>query len=204
MTFEKDILRYSFDALEPYIDSKTMEIHYTKHHEAYTNNLNQAIKGTSLENVPIEEILSKVSNFSPAVRNNAGGFYNHNLFWAMMTPNGGGEPGGLIGQLIVKEFGSFNDFKEKFSQAAATRFGSGWAWLILSKNKLEIISTPNQDNPLMDLSEVKGFPLLAIDVWEHAYYLKYQNKRPEYIQNFWNVVNWNEVESRYTNALGKK
>jgi Fe-Mn family superoxide dismutase len=174
-----------------------MEIHHSKHHGAYTNNLNSAIAGSQLEKLPIEEILKDVSKLSPAVRNNGGGFYNHNLFWSIMSPNGGGVPGGEIAKSIDKHFGSFDSFKEKFSNAAATRFGSGWAWLVKRDNELIIFSTPNQDNPLMDVSEIKGYPLLALDVWEHAYYLKYQNRRPDYIQNFWHVVNWKEVEKRF-------
>lgn len=197
MAFELHNLPYSYNALEPYIDAMTMEIHHTKHHGAYTNNLNVAIKGTELEKLPIEGILKDISKHSPAVRNNGGGYYNHNLFWSIMSPNGGGIPGGEIAKAIDKHFGSFDLFKEKFSGAAATRFGSGWAWLVKRNQELVIFSTPNQDNPLMDVSEVKGYPLLALDVWEHAYYLKYQNRRPDYIQNFWHVVNWKEVEKRF-------
>jgi Fe-Mn family superoxide dismutase len=197
MSFELPKLPYSYNALEPYIDAATMEIHHSKHHGAYTANLNKAIEGTSLANMPIEEILKGISKHSPAIRNNGGGFYNHNLFWNFMSPDGGGQPVGEIAKAIDKHFGSFDAFKEKFSTAAATRFGSGWAWLIEKQGELVVSSTPNQDNPLMDVSEIKGKPLLALDVWEHAYYLKYQNKRPEYIENFWKVVNWKEVENRY-------
>ena len=198
MSFELPKLSYSYNALEPHIDAQTMEIHYLKHHGGYTNNLNKAIENTPLADLSIEEILKDVSKHSAAVRNNGGGFYNHNLFWTVMSPNGGGKPLGKIAAAINAKFGSFESFKEKFSAAAATRFGSGWAWLIDKDGALEIISTPNQDNPLMDVVEVKGYPLLALDVWEHAYYLKYQNRRPDYIENFWHVVNWNEVERRLT------
>ncbi|HDP55405.1 MAG TPA: superoxide dismutase [Bacteroidetes bacterium] len=199
MSFELPKLSYSYNALEPHIDAQTMEIHYLKHHGGYTNNLNKAIENTPLADLSIEEILKDVSKHSAAVRNNGGGFYNHNLFWTVMSPNGGGKPLGKIAAAINAKFGSFESFKEKFSAAAATRFGSGWAWLIDKDGALEIISTPNQDNPLMDVVEVKGYPLLALDVWEHAYYLKYQNRRPDYIENFWHVVNWHEVERRFTN-----
>lgn len=198
MSFELPKLPYSYDALEPYIDSATMEIHHSKHHGAYTNNLNKAVEGTDLASKPIEEILKNVSKFSPAVRNNGGGFYNHNLFWSLMSPNGGGQPVGEVAKAIDKHFGSFDSFKEKFSNAAATRFGSGWAWLVEKEGELVVFSTPNQDNPLMDVAEIHGKPILALDVWEHAYYLKYQNRRPEYIDNFWKVVDWNEVEKLYS------
>jgi len=197
MAFELPKLSYSYDALEPYIDAKTMEIHHTKHHGGYTNKLNNAIEGTPMENQSIEEILKEVSKHPTAVRNNGGGYYNHKLFWDIMSPDGGGEPSGKLMDAIKKDFGSFDKFKEEFNQAAATRFGSGWAWLINQNGKLVIASTPNQDNPLMDISEVKGTPILGLDVWEHAYYLKYQNRRPEYIDAFWNVINWNEVEKRF-------
>lgn len=202
MTFELPKLPYAFNALEPYIDAATMEIHHGKHHAGYTNNLNNAIQGSSLESMPIEAILKDISKHSPAVRNNGGGFYNHNLFWTIMAPNAGGEPQGEVKKLIEKSFGSFAEFKEKFSSAAASRFGSGWAWLVVNDGKLAIGSTPNQDNPLMDLSELKGTPILALDVWEHAYYLKYQNKRPEYISNFFSVINWAQVEKNLNGALG--
>jgi len=197
MAFELPKLSYSYDALEPYIDAKTMEIHHTKHHGGYTNKLNNAIEGTPLENQSIEDILKEVSKHSTAVRNNGGGYYNHKLFWDIMSPDGGGDPSGKLMDAIKKDFGSFDKFKEEFNQAAATRFGSGWAWLINQDGKLVIASTPNQDNPLMDISEVKGTPILGLDVWEHAYYLKYQNRRPEYIDAFWNVVDWNKVEKRF-------
>jgi Fe-Mn family superoxide dismutase len=176
-----------------------MEIHHSKHHGAYTNNLNKAIEGTEMEQMTIEDILKNVSKYSPAVRNNGGGYYNHSLFWSIMSPQGGGLPTGNLAKAIDKHFGSFDAFKEKFSTAAATRFGSGWAWLVDKQGELVVFSTPNQDNPLMDISEVKGYPLLALDVWEHAYYLKYQNRRPEYIDNFWKVVNWKEIENRFNN-----
>ncbi|HNV81216.1 MAG TPA: superoxide dismutase [Tenuifilaceae bacterium] len=197
MAFELPQLPYSYNALEPHIDSLTMEIHHTKHHGAYTNNLNKAIEGTELDKMPIDEILKNVSKHSPAVRNNGGGYYNHNLFWSIMSPNGGGKPSGELAKAIDKQFGSFEAFKEKFSNAAATRFGSGWSWLIDKQGELVVFSTPNQDNPIMDLAEIKGYPLLALDVWEHAYYLKYQNRRPDYINSFWHVVNWAEVERRF-------
>ena len=197
MAFKNQNLSYSYDALEPYIDARTMEIHHTKHHGGYTNKLNNAIEGTLLENQSIEEILKEISKHPTAVRNNGGGYYNHKLFWDIMSPDGGGEPSGKLMDAIKKDFGSFDKFKEEFNQAAATRFGSGWAWLINQNGKLVIASTPNQDNPLMDISEVKGTPILGLDVWEHAYYLKYQNRRPEYIDAFWNVVDWNKVEKRF-------
>jgi Fe-Mn family superoxide dismutase len=198
MAFELPDLPYAFDALEPHIDARTMEIHHDRHHKAYTDNLNKAIAGTDAENKSIEDILATVSQSSPAVRNNGGGYYNHDLFWKVMSPNGGGEPKGALGEAINKAFGSFNTFKEQFAAAAATRFGSGWAWLIKDANgQLRITSTPNQDNPLMDVAEAKGTPLLGIDVWEHAYYLKYQNKRPDYVSAWWNVVNWDEVNRRF-------
>ena len=197
MAFELPKLSYGYDALEPHIDAKTMEIHYTKHHAAYTNNLNNALKDSGSENSSIEEILKMVSGKSAAVRNNGGGFFNHNLFWTVLKPGGGGNPTGDLSDAINKYFGSFESFKEKFNTAGLTRFGSGWAWLVKnSKGELSISSTPNQDNPLMDVSEVKGIPVLGLDVWEHAYYLKYQNRRNEYIDAFWNVVNWQEVSRR--------
>jgi len=197
MSFTIPGLDYAYDALEPYIDSRTMEIHYTKHHQGYTNNLNNAIKDTPLENKTIEEILQHISAATAAVRNNGGGFYNHSLFWKVMSPNGGGKPTGALSDAINSAFGSFDQFKENFSKAAATRFGSGWAWLVKTDSGLVISSTPNQDNPLMDIAEVKGTPILGLDVWEHAYYLHYQNRRPEYIDAFFNVINWKEVESRF-------
>ena len=199
MAFELPDLPYAFEALEPHIDARTMEIHHDRHHAGYTNNLNNAIAGTDLEGKSIEEILANVGG-NAAVRNNGGGYYNHCLFWEVMSPNGGGNPGGDVGAAIDQAFGSFDDFKEAFSKAAATRFGSGWAWLSVSNGSLVVSSTPNQDNPLMDVAEVKGTPILGLDVWEHAYYLNYQNKRPEYIQAFWNVVNWDEVSRRFQNG----
>ena len=202
MAFELPQLPYAYDALEPNIDKQTMEIHHTKHHQAYTTNLNGAIQGTDLENKSIEEILRNVSSAPVAVRNNGGGFYNHNLFWEILSPNGGGEPTGEVGEAINSSFGSYEKFKEEFTKAATTRFGSGWAWLCkMDGGALQICSTPNQDNPLMDVSECKGFPILGLDVWEHAYYLKYQNRRPEYIASFFNLINWDEVNRRY--AAGK-
>jgi Fe-Mn family superoxide dismutase len=198
MAFELPNLPYAYDALEPHIDARTMEIHHTKHHNAYTTNLNAAIAGTDLEGKTIEEILL-VCKDKPAVRNNGGGFWNHNLFWQIMGPNGGGEPTGELAEAIAQTFGSFAAFKEEFSKAAATRFGSGWAWLCVTNGKLEICSTANQDNPLMG-EGCSGTPILAIDVWEHAYYLLYQNRRPDYVNAFFNVINWNEVSKRYLAA----
>lgn len=196
MAFELPQLPYAFDALEPHIDAKTMEIHHGKHHAAYTTNLNAAIEGTDLEGLSIEEILAKGTD-KPAVRNNGGGFYNHNLFWEWMSPNGGGQPTGELAEAIDSAFGSFDKFKEEFAKAAATRFGSGWAWLIKKDGKLEITSTPNQDNPLMPVADVQGTPILGLDVWEHAYYLNYQNRRPDYVSAFFNVVNWDKVAEMY-------
>jgi Fe-Mn family superoxide dismutase len=176
MAFELPKLEYAYDALEPHIDARTMEIHHTKHHAAYTNNLNAAVAGTELEGKSIEDLLGSISKLSVAVRNNGGGFYNHNLFWTVMSPNGGGEPSGELGEAINKAFGSFDAFKEEFNKAAATRFGSGWAWLVKKADgSLVVSSTANQDNPLMDIADVKGTPILGLDVWEHAYYLHYQN-----------------------------
>jgi Fe-Mn family superoxide dismutase len=198
MAFKLPDLPSAFDALEPHIDARTMEIHHDRHHAGYTNNLNNAIAGTDLEGKSIEDILANVSG-NGAVRNNGGGYYNHNLFWTILSPNGGGAPDGALGDAINSKFGSFDGFKDEFSKAAATRFGSGWAWLIVDRaGNLAVTSTPNQDNPLMDVAEVKGTPILGLDVWEHAYYLKYQNKRPDYIQAFWNVVNWTEVAGRFS------
>lgn len=199
MAFELPNLDYAYNALEPHIDARTMEIHHSKHHAAYTNNLNKAIEGTPLEKMSIEEILKGLDMSNNAVRNNGGGFYNHNLFWKMMSPNGGGQPSGELAEAINKSFGSFEDFRKKFSDAAATRFGSGWAWLCVHPGgKLEVCSTPNQDNPLMPNVGCSGIPVLGLDVWEHAYYLHYQNRRPDYISAFWNVINWDEVARRYT------
>jgi Fe-Mn family superoxide dismutase len=197
MAFKLPDLRYDFNALEPYIDARTMEIHHDKHHGGYTSKLNAAIEGTALEGQSIEQILSGAGSHGAAIRNNGGGYYNHNLFWEVMGPNGGGKPAGALLGAIEKAFGSFDDFKTKFSDAAATRFGSGWAWLVKTGSGLVVTSTPNQDNPLMDVAEVKGTPVLGLDVWEHAYYLKYQNRRPEYIEAFWNVINWDEVSRRF-------
>jgi len=198
MTFELPKLPYAYDALEPYIDARTMEIHHTKHHAAYTSNLNSALTDANIQVLSIEQILGNISRNSMAVRNNGGGYYNHNLFWTVMAPDGGGKPSGELANAIDRSFGTFESFKEKFTTAAATRFGSGWAWLIKDNTgNLMVTSTPNQDNPLMDIAEVKGLPLLGLDVWEHAYYLKYQNRRPEYIEAFWNVINWKEVAKRF-------
>ena len=198
MSFELPKLKYAYDALEPYIDARTMEIHYTKHHGGYTSKLNDAIKGSPLEGKAIEDILAGISSAPAAVRNNGGGYYNHSLFWSVMSPDGGGKPAGKLLTAIEKDFGSFDAFKKEFSAAAATRFGSGWAWLVKKSNgKLAIGSSPNQDNPLMDIADLKGTPILGLDVWEHAYYLKYQNLRPDYIEAFWNVVNWDEVSRRF-------
>lgn len=192
-------LNYAFDALEPHIDAQTMEIHHDRHHNAYVTNLNKAIEGTDAENKSIEELMANISNYSGAVRNNGGGHYNHTLFWDILGPNGG-EPTGDLLNAINEAFGSLDAMKEKVSAAGATRFGSGWAWVIVKDGKLEVCSTPNQDNPLMDIAEVKGTPILGIDVWEHAYYLKYQNKRPDYLSAIWNVINWDAVAARYNAA----
>ncbi|UOB19255.1 superoxide dismutase [Abyssalbus ytuae] len=199
MAFELPKLTYAYDALEPHVDARTMEIHHTKHHAGYTNNLNNAISGTDLEGKTIEEILTELDMSNMAVRNNGGGFYNHRLFWEIMSPQGGGTPTGEVAAAIDKAFGSFDAFKEKFSKAAATRFGSGWAWLCVHKGgKVEVCSTPNQDNPLMPDVGCEGFPILGIDVWEHAYYLNYQNRRPDYIEAFYNVINWEKVAELYS------
>ena len=198
--FELPKLPYGYDALEPYIDKTTMEIHYTKHHNGYVTKLNKAVEGTDMEGKSLEDLLKKVSGLPTAVRNNGGGHYNHSLFWTVMKKGGGGQPSGELNDAITSAFGSFESFKDQFSNAAATRFGSGWAWLVVSDGKLEVTSTPNQDNPVMDLAEVKGTPILGIDVWEHAYYLKYQNRRPDYIANWWNVVNWDEVAKRFADT----
>jgi len=197
MAFELPPMGYDYAALEPYIDARTMEIHYTKHHQAYVNNLNNAVAGGEWEKKSIEEILSSVSKLPAAIRNNGGGHYNHTLFWKMLASNSGGAPRGDLMDALNRHFGSFDKFKELFANAAMTRFGSGWAWLVKVGDELKITSTPNQDNPLMDLAEVKGLPVLGVDVWEHAYYLKYQNRRNEYLAAFWNVVNWDEVARRF-------
>lgn len=203
MAFQLPDLPYAFAALEPHIDARTMEIHHGKHHAGYTKKLNAAIEGTDLDNMKIEDILANVSKHSAAVRNNAGGYYNHCLFWEVMSPDGGGEPSDRmnIAKAIDRDFGSFEEFKSAFAAAAGTRFGSGWAWLCVDSNdKLFICSTPNQDNPLMDVVEENGTPILGLDVWEHAYYLNYQNRRPDYVQAFFNLVNWHEVTKRYNDA----
>ena len=203
MAFTLPALAYATDALEPHIDKMTMEIHHGKHHQAYVTNLNKALEGKPEANSSIDDIIKNISKFPPAVRNNGGGHYNHSLFWTWLSPSGGGEPTGALSDAIKSTFGSFADFKTKLSEAGATRFGSGWAWLIVTADKkLAITSTPNQDNPLMDIAEVKGTPVLGIDVWEHAYYLKYQNRRPDYLAAIWNVINWNHVSELYTKAIG--
>lgn len=201
MAFTLPNLPYAFDALEPHIDARTMEIHHGKHHAAYVNNLNNALAGKPEENQTIEEIMRNISKFPMAVRNNGGGHWNHSLFWTLLSPNGG-KPSDNLSAAINSAFGSFDTFKEQFNNAGITRFGSGWAWLIVtSDKKLAVCSTPNQDNPLMDIAEVKGTPILGLDVWEHAYYLKYQNRRPDYVQAFWNVINWNEVNRLFQEAM---
>ena len=197
MSFTLPTLQYDYKALEPYIDAQTMEIHHSKHHAAYTNNLNAAVENTELAGKSIEDIFTNVSKLAPALRNNGGGFYNHNLYWDVMTPGGPEGPEGKLLETINATFGSFDLFKDAFTKAAMTRFGSGWAWLVQRGDSLIVSSTPNQDNPLMDVAEVQGSPILAIDVWEHAYYLKYQNRRPEYIESFFKVINWNEVAKRF-------
>ena len=201
MSFELPKLPYAYDALEPHIDARTMEIHHSKHHNGYTTNLNAAIAGTDLEGKTIENILLNLDMSNAAVRNNGGGFYNHNLFWEVMSPNGGGLPTGALAEAINAAFGSFDAFKTEFANAGATRFGSGWAWLLVKADgKLAVSSTPNQDNPLMDIADVKGTPILGMDVWEHAYYLKYQNRRPDYIAAFFSVINWTKVSELYAKA----
>jgi len=201
MAFELPQLPYDFSALEPHIDAKTMEIHHGKHHNAYVTNLNKAVEGSDLEGKSLDELMKNISSAPTAVRNNGGGHYNHSLFWTVIGPNGGGEPSGELAEAINSKFGSFAAFKEEFNNAAATRFGSGWAWLSVgSSGQLQVSSTPNQDNPVMDVAEVQGTPILGLDVWEHAYYLNYQNRRPDYIGAFWNVVNWEEVSKRYAAA----
>ncbi|HEV8079959.1 MAG TPA: superoxide dismutase [Chitinophagaceae bacterium] len=197
MAFTVPALPYAYEALEPHIDKQTMQIHHDKHHQAYVDNLNKAIAGTENENKSIEELVKNAGSISPAVRNNGGGHWNHSFFWESLAPNAGGNPHGKVADAINEAFGSFNDFKEKFNNAGITRFGSGWAWLGSQAGKLVICSTPNQDNPLMDVAECKCTPILGCDVWEHAYYLKYQNKRPDYLNAFWNVVNWRKVAERY-------
>jgi Fe-Mn family superoxide dismutase len=201
MAFELPALPYATDALEPHIDKMTMEIHHDKHHQAYVTNLNKALEGKPEASQSIEDLMKNVDKFPAAVRNNGGGHYNHSLFWEVIGPNKGGEPKGALADAINAAFGSFADFKTKFAEAGATRFGSGWAWLIVTADKkVAVCSTPNQDNPLMSIAEVKGTPILGMDVWEHAYYLKYQNRRPDYIAAFWNVVNWDAVSERFEKA----
>ncbi|HAH58139.1 MAG: superoxide dismutase [Lentimicrobiaceae bacterium] len=201
MKFEFPELPYAYDALEPHIDKQTMELHYTKHHKGYFDKFTAAIQGTELESKSLEEIFSNISKAPAAVRNNGGGYYNHSLFWKVLSPNGGGDPTGPIAEAINTQFNSFAEFQKKFDEAAANRFGSGWAWLCVKKdNSLSICSSPNQDNPLMDVHDCQGQPILGLDVWEHAYYLKYQNRRPEYISAFWKLVNWDQVNENYKNA----
>lgn len=197
MAFTLPALPYAFDALEPHIDTLTMQIHHGKHHQAYVTNLNNAVAGTPNENKSLEELVKNAGTISPAVRNNGGGHWNHSFFWEILAPGAGGAPSGELSDAINAAFGSFDDFKTKFAAAGVGRFGSGWAWLIKKDGKLEISSTPNQDNPLMDVADVKGSPILGVDVWEHAYYLKYQNKRPDYLAAIWNVINWNKVAEHY-------
>lgn len=199
--FKLPKLPYDYDALEPHIDARTMEIHHTKHHNGYTTKLNGAIDGTDLAGKSIEDILANAGHASTAVRNNGGGFYNHSLFWEVMSPNGGGKPSGDLANAIAEDFGGYENFKDEFAKAAGTRFGSGWAWLIVAENgHLAVTSTPNQDNPLMDVADDQGTPILGLDVWEHAYYLNYQNRRPDYVEAFFSVVNWDEVSKRYNDA----
>lgn len=200
MSFTLAPLPYAHEALEPHIDTLTMQIHHGKHHQAYVDNLNKAIAGTANEGKSLEDLVKVAGTISPAVRNNGGGHWNHTFFWESLAPNAGGAPTGELAEAINAAFGSFDEFKTKFATAGATRFGSGWAWLIVKDGKLEVSSTPNQDNPLMDVAEVKGTPILGVDVWEHAYYLKYQNKRPDYLAAIWNVINWNKVAERYSAA----
>jgi Fe-Mn family superoxide dismutase len=200
MAFTLPPLPYAYDALEPHIDTQTMQIHHDKHHQAYVDNLNKAIAGTPNENKTLEELIAAAGTISAAVRNNGGGHWNHTFFWESMSKSGGGAPSGKLMEAINRDLGSFDAFKEKFSQAGATRFGSGWAWLGVNNGKLEVCSTPNQDNPLMDVAECKCTPILGVDVWEHAYYLKYQNKRADYLTAFWNVIDWKKVEERFDAA----
>lgn len=201
MAFELAPLPFANNALEPNFDALTMEIHHDRHHNAYVTNLNAAVTGTPLEGKTLLELFSSISTLAPAVRNNGGGHYNHDLFWNILSPTGGGLPVGTLGKAIDAKFGSFDAFKEEFKKASITRFGSGWAWLVAQKDgTVAVSSTPNQDNPLMDVADVKGFPVIGLDVWEHAYYLKFQNKRPDYVEAFWNVVDWNKAEARYLAA----
>ncbi|TAG55970.1 MAG: superoxide dismutase [Cytophagales bacterium] len=200
MAFTLPALAYALDALEPHFDKMTMEIHHGRHHNAYITNLNNALAGKPEENLSIEDICKNISKHPAPVRNNGGGHYNHAFFWSILAPNAGGLPSGDLAAAIDKKFGSFDTFKEEFAKAGVSRFGSGWAWLVVSNGELIITSTPNQDNPLMDIAEVKGTPIIGLDVWEHAYYLKYQNKRPDYIAAFWNVINWKKVAELYSAA----
>lgn len=198
--FELPTLPYAHNSLEPHIDEKTMGIHHGKHHQAYVNNLNNAVKGNAAEGVSLIDLVHNISKYSPAIRNNGGGHWNHSFFWGIMGPNAGGQPTGALIDAIVASFGSFDAMKEQFNSAATTRFGSGWAWLIVHDHKLAVTSTPNQDNPLMDIAEVKGTPILGLDVWEHAYYLHYENRRPDYISAFWNAINWSAVNAHFEAA----
>lgn len=200
MSFKLPDLPYAYNALEPHVDARTMEIHHGKHHAAYVNNLNAALEGSEWADKSLEENLANISKLAPAVRNNGGGHWNHSMFWNIMAPSAGGAPTGAVADAINAAFGSYDNFKTEFTKAATTRFGSGWAWLIVKDGKLAITSTPNQDNPLMDVAEVKGTPVLGLDVWEHAYYLNYQNRRPDYITAFYNVINWDEVNKRFEAA----
>lgn len=201
MSFSFPELPYAYDALEPYIDAQTMEIHYARHHKTYFDKFVGLVQNTDLANKSIETVFAQVSKHSAAVRNNGGGYWNHVVYWKCMRPQGGGEPTGKLAAAIKTKWGSFQEFRDKFSDAGVNRFGSGWAWLLVKDGQLEIMSTPNQDNPLMDLADMRGKPLLALDVWEHAYYLKYQNKRPAYIEAWWNVVNWDYVQDQYAAAM---
>jgi Fe-Mn family superoxide dismutase len=199
MAFQLPTLNYSYDALEPHFDARTMEIHHSKHHQAYVNNVNAALEGTDGANLPIEDIVKNISKYGMPVRNNGGGHWNHSFFWSILSPNGGGNPTGALVDKINEQFGSFEAMKEEFNKAATTRFGSGWAWLCKKADgSLCICSTPNQDNPLMDIAECPGTPIIGLDVWEHAYYLHYQNRRPDYIAAFWNVVDWNQASANYS------
>lgn len=200
MAFTLPPLPYSHDALEPHIDTATMQVHHGKHHQAYVDNLNKAIAGTPNENKSLEDLVATAGSISPAVRNNGGGHWNHTFFWETLGPKAGGQPSGKLAEAINSTFGSFDAFKEKFNNAGMTRFGSGWAWLIVKNGKLEVTSTPNQDNPLMDVAETKGTPVLGVDVWEHAYYLKYQNRRADYLNAFWNAVKWEKINQRFQSA----
>lgn len=194
-------LPYAYDSLEPYIDAKTMEVHYSKHHRTYFDKFISAVEGTELASLSLKDIFANISQHAPAIRNNGGGYYNHIVYWNCMSPNGGGEPQGKLKQELLSTFGSFDEFKQQFAQAAINTFGSGFAWLIVKDKKLVITSTSNQDNPLMDVAQDKGEPILALDVWEHAYYISYQNRRPEYIDAWWNVVDWDAVNANYEAAM---